>query len=56
MAELPDKRGVLLFGGESPGNLHEKRILELRAGADSWNILNVTLENARKYHVVIPLT
>ena len=56
MAELPDKRGVLLFGGESHGNLHEKRILELRAGADSWNFLNVTLENARYSHAVILLT
>ena len=56
MAEFPDGRGVLLFGGESNENNYEKRILELRAGADSWNILNVTLENARWNHVVIPLT
>ena len=56
MAESPDGRGVLLFGGVSTENGYEKRILELRAGADSWNILNVTLENARWYHVVIPLT
>ena len=58
MAESPDGRGVLLFGGSSccTGNGVEKRILELRAGADSWNILNVTLENTRSYHVVIPLT
>ena len=56
MAEIPDGRGVLLFGGESNENNYEKRILELCAGADSWNILNVTLENARWNHVVIPLT
>ena len=56
MAESPDGRGVLLFGGNSTENDYEKRILELRAGADSWNILNVTLENARYSHVVIPLT
>ena len=57
MAESPDGRGVLLFGGTSPENEgKEKRILELRAGADSWNILNVTLKNARNGHVVIPLT
>ena len=55
MAESPDGRGVLLFGGYSD-NGTEKRILELCAGADSWNILNVTLENARWNHVVIPLT
>ena len=56
MAESPDGRGVLLFGGESDEDPYENRILELRAGADSWNILNVPLEMARAYHVVIPLT
>ena len=56
MAESPDGRGVLLFGGWSTENQYEKRILELRAEADSWNILNITLENARVNHVVIPLT
>ena len=55
MAESPDGRGVLLFGGRTE-NGREKRILELRAGANSWNFLNVTLENARYNHVVIPLT
>ena len=53
MAESPDGRGVILFGGWSGEN--EKRILELRAGANSWNILDITLENARNSHVVIPL-
>ena len=58
MAESPDGRGVLLFGGSSccTENRVEKRILELRARADSWNTLNVTLENGRYSHVVIPLT
>ena len=56
MAESPDGRGVLIFGGSRTVSSYEKRILELRAGADSWNILNVTLENARRNHVVIPLT
>ena len=57
MAESPDGRGVILLSGHSTENgYHEKRILELRAGADSWNILIVTLENARKDHVVVPLT
>ena len=54
MAESPDGRGVLLFGGTVYGT-NENRILELRAGADSWNIRNVPLEMARAYHVVIPL-
>ena len=56
MAESPDGRGVLLFGGDSTENGYEKRILELRTGADSWNILNVSLENGRYEHIVIPLT
>ena len=56
MAESPDGRGVLLFGGHSNGNNLENRILELRAGANSWNILNVSMEHASVGHVVIPLT
>ena len=52
MAESPDGKGVLLFGGE--GEIQD-RILELRAGANSWNILNITLEKPRSQHVVIPL-
>ena len=56
MAESPDGRGVLLFGGYSTENGYEKKILELRAWADSWIFLNATLENARYRHVVIPLT
>ena len=56
MAESSDGKGVLLFGGYSTENGSEKRILELRAGADSWNILDVSLENARHFHVVIPLS
>ena len=55
MAESPDGRGVLLFGGRSDENTYEDRILELCAGANSWNILNITLENRRYGHVVIPL-
>ena len=52
MAESPDGRGVILFGGKPRGG---NKILELRAGADSWDVLNVTLKNARDSHVVIPL-
>ena len=54
MAESPDGRGVLLFGGWDGLSLKD-RILELRAGANSWNILNITLKNTRAFHVVIPL-
>ena len=55
MAKSPDGRGVILFGGSRDGNGHEKRILELRAGDNSWKILDKTLENGRYGHVVIPL-
>ena len=54
MAESPDGKGVLLFGGYND-DFREDRILELRAGANSWNILNITLKNTRAFHVVIPL-
>ena len=56
MAESPDGGGVLLFGGINPDPYggYDDRILELRAGANSWNILNITLQNRRGYHVVIP--
>ena len=55
MAQSPDGRGVLLFGGSSNENDDEDRILELRAGANSWNILDITLQYGRQYPVVIPL-
>ena len=56
MVESPDGRGVMLFGGySSHTNCDKNRILELRAGAASWNILNVPLEKFRAFHVVIPL-
>ena len=57
MVKAPDGRGVLLFGGStsSPGSPATDRILELRAGANSWNILDITLQNKRSSHIVIPL-
>ena len=55
MAESPDGKGVILFGGSRDGNGHEKRILELRAGDNSWKILDKTLEKGRHDHVVIEL-
>ena len=55
MAESPDGRGVIFFGGYSDENNHEKRILELRADDNSWTILDKTLEKGRSRHVVIPL-
>ena len=53
MAKSPDGRGVILFGGSS--YYIEKIILELRAGDNSWKILDKTLEEGRSRHVVIPL-
>ena len=49
--------GVLLFGGISKFGWNEVRneILHMRAGANSWNILDITLKNNREAHVVIPL-
>ena len=55
MAESPDGRGVLLFGGMSDGHELKDRILELRAGANSWNISDITLKNSRRSHAVILL-
>ena len=55
MAESPDGRGVLIFGGAAAAPGIQKNILELRAGADSWNILDVSMQSGRKDHVVIPL-
>ena len=55
MAESPDGRGVILFGGWSDENDYEKRILELGAGDNSWKILDKTLGKGRLAHVVIPL-
>ena len=55
MAETSDGGGVLLFGGESDENDDEDRILELHAGANSWDILDITLQNGRNEHTVIPL-
>ena len=55
MSESPDGSGVFLFGGRNRENAEEDRILELRAGANSWNILDISLENGRRFHVVIPL-
>ena len=56
MVEIPD--GVLLFGGygnDENGYKDRQEILELRAGANSWNILDIALEEGRSDHVVIPL-
>ena len=57
MAESSDGRGVILFGGLVgwSSSKREKNIMELRAGSNSWNILNIALEEGRREHVVIQL-
>ena len=65
MAESPDSKCVLLFGGRSTNDTStildtiigpfEVRILELCAGASWWNIKNTTLTNERRWPTVIPL-
>ena len=56
MAESPDGKGVLLFGGyNSDDFIVERRILELQAGANSWTINNITLQEGRRLHTVIPI-
>ena len=54
IAESPDGRGVLLFGGRLGSAGDTNKILELRAGADSWDILDATLQEGRYSHTVIP--
>ena len=53
MAESPDGEGVLMFGGQM-GDMPNK-IMELRAGANSWEILTETLEKPKFQHIVIPI-
>ena len=53
MAESPDHKGVLLFGGRN--NDYGDSILELRAGANAWTILDIKLKHERQRHTVIPL-
>ena len=60
MVQSPDGRGVLTSGGTTNGanwgeaNLDDK-LYELRAGANSWKILNITMKKARTEHAFIPL-
>ena len=56
MAESPDGKGVLLFGGYNyDDQTRRDKILELRTRANSWTILDITLQRQRSKHIVIPL-
>ena len=56
LAESPDRKGVLLFGGYW-GLWEEDTVRELRPGRYglSWNYLDIKLKDGRKGHVVLPL-
>ena len=53
MTQSPGGEAVLTFGGQT-GEVPDK-IMELRAGANSWEILNKTLRNPKSKHTVIPI-
>ena len=53
VAESPDGRGVLLFGGVDTE--YEGIIFELNIGANFWKTLDISLQCGRILHVVIPL-
>ena len=59
MAQSPDGKGVLLFGGIckiGDSSSHDNRIMELRADEANWTILNDTLlEAGRAWHTVISI-
>ena len=62
MVPSPDGRGVLLAGGVIPDIRNvwsewrfDDRLYELRVGANSWTLLNITLKTGRTTHAFIPL-
>ena len=59
MASSPDGNGVILFGGYSGKGRYIDSILELRSDgqgwARTWKTHTIKLQNARGFHVVIPV-
>ena len=62
MASSPDGNGVILFGGykrSAPKGRYIDSILELRSDgqgwARNWKTHTIKLQNARGFHVVIPV-
>ena len=55
MVTSPDGGGVMIIGGKTPSNSKSPKILELRAGASSWQEHEKELENGRYRHTVIPI-
>ena len=54
MISSPDNKGVILMGGGNFGGDYRDDILELRVGANSWNIIG-KLKTPRSAHVAIPI-
>ena len=54
MISSPDNEGVILIGGGNFGGEHKDTVLELRVGANSWNVIR-KLKVPRSAHVVIPI-
>ena len=50
----PDNKGVILMGGGNFGGAYRDDILELRVGANSWNIIG-KLKIPRSGHVAFPI-
>ena len=58
MVTSPDGKGVIIIGAEDGTGISSNdkdRLLELRAGAISWNLLARKMEYNRYGHTVIPL-
>ena len=55
MASSEDKKGVIIFGGDTEDPLDRSIILEHRSGSEIWNKLPTTFPTGRRGHVVIPL-
>ena len=60
MVTSPDGKGVIIIGaedgtGDGIRSNDKDRLLELRAGAISWNFLDRKMEYNRYGHTVIPL-
>ena len=55
MISSPDNEGVIMIGGEKKGPDRKlDTILELRVGANSWNIIG-KLKIPRSGHVAFPI-
>ena len=60
MSTNPDGNGVILVGGQKPGNIDLDSILELKTDGQgwvgAWTILTTKLQFARRAHIMIPIS